>query len=289
MSSQTTIAIVGIGLIGGSLALALKKYSSLYHILGVDHSSRALQTALERQAIDSTATLEEASHQADILIIATPISQTDAVLRTCLPKLKRNALISDVGSTKLNVSTSARSILGSKIAQFIPAHPIAGREYHGIDAAQPDLFVNKKTIICPLPENRPEDLQKLQALWEAAGARCHLLSSEQHDAIFAATSHLPHLLAYAYMAHIANTDDMHIKLDLAGSGFRDFTRIAASCPEIWADIFSSNRSALLREFDTLQLLFAKIKSMIEHNQTDTLINVLREAAQTRRTWQENHS
>ena len=280
------IAIIGLGLIGGSLALALKRNYPRYHILGIDRSIDTLQTALEHHVIDRALPLEQAVPQADILILCVPVGQIDSVLQTCQPYLQDHTLITDVGSTKLSVINAARKTLGTKISQFIPAHPIAGSEQHGINAAQANLFEHKKTILCPLTENRHEDLQKIQSLWEALGADCHLLSAEQHDAIFAAVSHLPHLLAYTYMAQIAHSDDMHIKLELAGSGFRDFTRIAGSSSEIWADIFFNNRPALLREIDAWQLLLAKVKSMIEHNQTDTLRHVLDEAANLRQTWQE---
>lgn len=279
-----TIAIIGVGLIGGSLALALKKKYPYYSILGIDHSIDTLQTSLEQRVIDLAMPLEQAVSQADILILCVPVGQTGMVLQACQPWLQAKTLITDVGSTKLSVINSARNILGKKISQFIPAHPIAGSEQHGIKAARANLFEHRKTILCPLVEHRPEDLQQIQSLWETIGAKCYLLSPEQHDAIFAAVSHLPHLLAYTYMAQIAHSDDMHIKLELAGSGFRDFTRIAGSSSEIWTDIFFSNHSALLREIDAWQLLLAKVKSMIEHNQTNSLQHVLNEAAHLRQTW-----
>lgn len=282
---KLTIAIIGLGLIGGSLALALKQKHSHCQILGIDQSTETLQTALERHIIDQAPPLDQAIPQADIVLICVPVGQIDRVLRSCEPSLLAHTLITDVGSTKLSVINAARDALGAKISQFIPAHPIAGSEQHGINAAQANLFEHKKTILCPLAENNPENLQKIQLLWETIGADCHLLTPEQHDAIFAAVSHLPHLLAYTYMAQIAHSDDMRLKLELAGSGFRDFTRIAGSSSAIWSDIFFNNRSALLRELDTWQLLLANVKSMLEHQQTDTLRHVLDEAAALRQTWQ----
>ena len=283
-----TLAVVGLGLIGASLALALKKAGIVDHLLGVDSAEKVCHQALQRSVVDGVVTLEQAAAQADILILCVPVAKTEQVLRDCLPHLRPQTIVSDTGSTKENVVMAAKAVLGERVVQFIPAHPIAGREQNGLDAALADLFQGKKVMLCPLQENRQEDVHLVHAIWSSVGSQCYALSALQHDAIFAANSHLPHLLAYALVAQISNAEDAQIKLDFAGSGFRDFTRIAGSSAEIWRDICLGNRTALLEELSTYQTILAQLKNMIEQNQDETLHRFFQRASATRLAWQKKN-
>lgn len=283
-----TLAIVGLGLIGASLALALKKAGMVGHLLGVDSAEEVCHQALQRSMVDAIVTLEQAAAQADILILCVPVAKTERVLRNCLPHLRPQTIVTDTGSTKENVVIAAKAALGERVVQFIPAHPIAGREQHGLDAALVDLFQGKKVVLCPLQENRPDDVHLVRMIWACVGAQCHVLSALQHDAVFATNSHLPHLLAYALVTQIINAEDAQMKLDFAGSGFRDFTRIAGSSAEIWRDICFGNRTALLQELATYQTILTQLKNMIEQNQDETLHRFFQRASATRFAWQKKN-
>ncbi|MFS8976012.1 prephenate dehydrogenase [Cupriavidus necator] len=278
------VVIVGVGLIGGSLALALKRAGVAGTVVGVGRSPASLQKALDLGVIDEAATLEDAARGASLIVLCAPVAQNFALLHALEPHLQPGTIVTDAGSTKSDVIMAAKTALGDKVAQFVPAHPIAGRELNGVEAALADLYVGKKTVLCPLQENARADVAAVRAMWETAGAQCHVMSAVQHDAVFAAVSHLPHVLSYALVAQVANAEDASLKLDFAGGGFRDFTRIAASSPEMWRDICVANRDALLRELNTYQSVLAHLKAQIEKGDGDALERIFTRASKTRLAW-----
>ena len=199
------VVIVGAGLIGGSFALALKAAGVAAHVVGLERSPHALARARDLGIVDEACTEPQAALRgADLVLLAAPVAQTEAILASLLPWLAPHTIVTDAGSTKADVVASARAALGDRIGQFVPGHPIAGRESNGPDAAIPDLFRGKKAVLTPLPENPPEVVERVAAAWRACGAIVHRLSPQEHDRVFAAVSHLPHLLAYALVDDIAN-------------------------------------------------------------------------------------
>lgn len=278
------VVIVGVGLIGGSLALALKRAGVAGTVVGVGRSAASLEKAKALGVIDEAATLADAARGASLIVLCAPVAQTFPLLHALEPHLEPGTIVTDAGSTKSDVIMAAKTALGDKVAQFVPAHPIAGRELNGVEASLADLYVGKKTVLCPLQENARPDVAAVRAMWESAGADCHVMSAVQHDAVFAAVSHLPHVLAYALVAQVANAEDAALKLDFAGGGFRDFTRIAASSPEMWRDICIANRDALLREIATYESVLGYLKTQIQNGDAAALERVFQRASRTRLQW-----
>jgi prephenate dehydrogenase len=190
-------------------------------------------------------------------------------------------MITDAGSTKGDVILAAKEVLGKKVCQFVPAHPIAGGAQHGASAAKADLFQGKQTIICPLQENSTEDISLIIGFWESVGCEVKKIASVQHDAIYAAVSHLPHLLSYALMASVVNSEDADQKLDHVGAGFKDFTRIAASSPEMWRDICLGNHTAILKELDQYLLIVNHMRKLIAENDGPGLEKLFNKASKAR--------
>ena len=197
------------------------------------------------------------------------------------PHLEAKTLLTDAGSTKGDVILAAKEVLGKKACQFVPAHPIAGGAQHGAAAAQADLFQGKQTIICPLQENSPQDTAIITGFWESAGAVVKKIGSVQHDAIYAAVSHLPHLLSYALMASVVNSEDAEQKLGHIGAGFKDFTRIAASSPEMWRDICLGNRVAILKELDQYLLIVNHMRKLVDEGDGAGLEKLFNKASKAR--------
>ncbi|MBY4895594.1 prephenate dehydrogenase/arogenate dehydrogenase family protein [Cupriavidus sp. AU9028] len=278
------VVIVGVGLIGGSLALALKRAGVVGEVIGVGRSASSLERAIELGVIDRAAPLAEAAQGASVIVLCAPVAQTFGLLHALEPHLEASTIVTDAGSTKGDVIVAAKTALGDKAAQFVPAHPIAGRELSGVDAALADLYRGRQVVLCPLQENSRADVATVRAMWEVAGGKCEILSAVQHDAVFAAVSHLPHLLSYALVAQIANAEDAALKLSCAGGGFRDFTRIAGSSPEMWRDICVANRTALLRELDTYQSILGHLRARIEAGDGDALQRVFTRASEVRLQW-----
>lgn len=284
------LVIVGVGLIGGSLALSLKQAGIVKTVVGLGKTPQSLTRALELGVIDEIASSpQQALAGADVVVLCIPVAQTLSALLELAPWLEPQTLVSDAGSTKQDVVLAAKTALGDAVAQFIPAHPIAGREQHGVEAALADLYTHKKVVLCPLQENPCAAVARIQTMWEAAGAHCHRMSAIQHDAVFAAVSHLPHVLSYALMTQIVNADDAPLKFEFAGSGFRDFTRIAASNPEMWRDICLANREAILRELATQQRILVHLKTLIENTDGDGLEKMFRRASEARLKWAADQS
>jgi prephenate dehydrogenase len=248
-SNYGTVTIVGVGLIGASLGLALKKAGVVTKVLGVGRSKENLDQAQKMGAIDGVVDLVEAAKQSDVIVLCVPVAQMRTAFEVIEPHLEPRTMITDAGSTKGDVILAAKEVLGKKACQFVPAHPIAGGAQHGASAAKADLFEGKQTILCPLQENSPQDTDLIEGFWQSVGSVVKKISCVQHDAIYAAVSHLPHILSYALMASVVNSEDADQKLSNVGAGFKDFTRIAASSPEMWRDICLGNRNAVLKELD----------------------------------------
>ncbi|ALU90817.1 Prephenate dehydrogenase [Herbaspirillum rubrisubalbicans M1] len=279
------VVIFGVGLIGGSFALALRRAGQVAHIVGVGRSVQSLERARELGIIDAFATdVAAAVAGADLILVAAPVAQTESILASIAPHLGEQAIVTDAGSTKSDVVASARKALGARIAQFIPAHPIAGREKHGPEAALAELYEGKKVVITALPENTEADVETVAAAWRACGAVIHRLSAQQHDAVFASVSHLPHVLAFALVDDIAAKPHAETLFQYAASGFRDFTRIAASSPEMWRDITLANRAALLTEVDAYLVQLQGIREMIAAGDGAAIEQVYANAQHARLQW-----
>jgi prephenate dehydrogenase len=254
------IVVFGVGLIGGSFALALKKAGAVGEVIGFGRRPAPLQQALQLGILDRVGS-DVASEvgDADLVLLAVPVAQMGDIFARIAPHLGKQTLVTDGGSTKGDVVAAARANLGARIAQFVPAHPIAGAEQSGPAAALADLYQGKRVVLTPLPENPRSAVERVRQAWQLCGANVSELTPQQHDQVFAAVSHLPHLLSFALVHDLAQRDDRELLLSFAASGFRDFTRIAASSPEMWRDICLANREALLREVkgyaDELYLLY----------------------------------
>ena len=277
------IVIFGVGLIGGSFALALKKAGVVEQIVGVGRRLETLERAKSLGIIDA---IDDASavRDADLVLLATPVAQTQAVLEAIAPYLQPHTVVTDAGSTKSDVVQAARLALGEKITQFVPGHPIAGREQNGPEAALADLYVGKKVVITALPENAAASVASVRLAWQHCGALIHELSAEEHDAVFAAVSHLPHFLAYALVDDIAASSKADLLFQYAASGFRDFTRIAGSSPEMWRDIVLANQSALLVELDTYINQLNKMRSLLQSADGVGLQAIFTQAQTARQSW-----
>lgn len=279
------ISIFGVGLIGGSFALALKKAGVVGEVVGVGRSAASLARAKELGIVDVASTsVAEAVAGADLILVAAPVAQTETILASIEPHLQPGTVVTDAGSTKTDVVEAARKALGGKIAQFIPGHPIAGREQNGPDAAIVDLYVGKKTVLTQLPENAEADVALVAHAWQQCGAIIHRLSPQDHDRVFAAVSHLPHLLAYALVDDIARKPHADLLFQYAASGFRDFTRIAGSSPEMWRDISLANQAALLGELDAYMAQLTQLRGLLAERNGKGLEEVYANAQRARQNW-----
>lgn len=282
--SVPVLAVVGVGLIGGSLAAALKQRRQVGTVLGVGRQVSSLEQARQLGLIDEVVTLEQAAQRADLIVLATPVGATQAILQQLKPHLRPETLVSDAGSTKLNVVQAARLALGPKIGQFVPGHPIAGAEKTGPEAASADLYQGRTVVLTPLAENTPESRQKLIRVWEFCGARVLCMEPDVHDRVLASVSHVPHFLSSVFMWQVATAADSDLRLALAGSGFRDFTRIAAGSAEVWRDIFMGNRDAVLAELAQVRSALDKAEKALQEGDAQDLEDFLERAALARRFW-----
>ncbi len=247
------LAVFGVGLIGGSFALALKQAGRVDRVAGIGRSRANLERALELGVIDEVAPDAAAALDgADLVLVAVPVQQTVPVFDAIAPYLAPDAVLTDAGSTKRDVVTAARGHLGLKLMQFVPAHPVAGAELSGVEAANAELFRDRTVVLTPVAETGDRARIRVEAAWRACGARTVEMSAERHDEVLAAVSHLPHALAFTLVEMIAGREDAAEFFSFAGAGFRDFTRIAGSSPEMWRDICLANRDALLAEIRAFQ-------------------------------------
>jgi len=277
------LALVGTGLIGGSFALALKQAGAVREVLGVGRNPARLTVARELGLIDRAADWAEAG-QADCILLAMPVGETEAVLNKLAPHLKAGAIVTDAGSTKANVVEVARAALGTRFADFVPGHPIAGSEQSGPGAARADLYQGKRVVLTPQAETRAGAIAMVRTLWEATGAQVETLEAAQHDRIFAAVSHLPHLAAFALVDDLAQRADGDTFFRFAASGFRDFTRIAGSSPEMWRDIALANRGALVAELDAYLASLQVLRSAVSADDAEALLAIFSRARAAREHW-----
>ncbi len=255
------VVIAGVGLIGGSFALALKAAGAVQEVVGIGRTRAALDTALQLGVIDRIAeNWSDAMVGAELVLLAMPVGQMGANMNALAPFLKADCIVTDAGSTKADVVLAARAALGDKIHQFVPGHPIAGAEKSGASAASVGLYRGRRVVLTSLPENSVAAVERISGLWELCGAKVSHLSADEHDKVFAAVSHLPHLLAFALVDEFADRENSDQLFNFAAGGFRDFTRIASSHPEMWRDICIANRQALLGEVDAYmaQLMRARV-------------------------------
>ena len=290
------LLLIGAGLIGGSLTLALKNANAVTHITGIGRRESVMREAVQLGLIDdfvapNTPEYAQAVANADVIVLAMPVGQTKQVLSDLLPHLAPHTLITDAGSTKQSVYNDALDILQDKIHQFVLAHPIAGREVNGPAAALADLYVGKKIMVCPLPpqhnsphQNTAEQIQTVVAMWQATGGLVYELDLHAHDAIFAAVSHVPHVLAYALMNHVADDALSDDKFAMAGAGFRDFTRIAAASPEMWRDVCLNNREAIVADLDAYLAHAQNLRDKIVACDSEALLNEFTRASEKRLAW-----
>ena len=294
------LVVIGVGLIGGSFALALRKAELVTHITGVGRSPANMERARDLGVIDEIARdLPSALKDADVVFLAIPVGRTGEIMAQIAPHLEPDTIVTDAGSTKQNVLAAARAHLAEHLPNFVPGHPVAGAELSGAAAANPNLFRDKNLVLTPIEETNVEALKQVTQLWQACGAQVSQMSARRHDEILAAVSHLPHVLAFALMYYIGaaghgsdvvdafSTDDMIRSSELlrfAGSGFRDFTRIAASSPEMWRDICLGNREVLSRQIDAYQNELATLREMLARGDGDALERVFSDAREARRQW-----
>jgi len=278
------LAIVGVGLIGGSFAAALRRAGYVGRVLGVGRSAATLAQAKTRGLIDEAVSLQDAAARADLILLATPIGAMGAALAAMRDALSPHAIVTDAGSTKQAVIAAARAALGERIQQFVPGHPIAGSDATGPGAADAALYAGRNVVLTPLPENDAASVDAVTRAWQACGARVQNMTPAQHDAALASVSHLPHWLAAFYMLQVSQSDDALQRLALAGTGFAGFTRIAAGSPEIWRDIFLSNREAMLTELQALRAVFAQAETALQDGSGEQLYDMLAQATRARRDW-----
>ncbi len=282
---------------GGSFALALKRRGLVGEVVGFSPSLTSVETALRLGVIDRAATtIAQAVAGADLVLVAVPVAASGAVFAELRESLADDALLMDVGSTKADVVQAARTALGQRLRQWVPAHPIAGKETAGVQHADDTLYLGRRVVLTPLDENPPELITLAARIWRSIGAEVVCMSPAAHDATMAAVSHLPHLIAFAYLDGLLHgnadktvdddaTPPLAQTLALAGPGFRDFTRIAAGDAVMWRDILSANAAEVLRQSKQFRAALSRFETLIEQGDTAALQQAIQRAADTRGAWQ----
>jgi prephenate dehydrogenase len=285
MAMFEQLGLIGCGLMGGSFALAMKRAGLVKRVVGYSKSPSTTERARQMGVIDVEApSALLAVSGADIVLLAVPVSATEATFKAIRHLITGNMLIMDVGSTKRDVVDAARRVLRDHIGSFVPAHPIAGKEVSGVDHADPDLYNGKQVILTPIERTQVGHLKRAQELWEAIGCQVQQMAPEAHDAAFAAVSHLPHLIAFALMHGIINQPLGKEFLALAGPGFRDFTRIAASDPKVWRDILMANRHELVEQSKVFQRSLHNMLQLAEEGNGEKLESMIELASEARANW-----
>ena len=276
------LTIIGVGLIGGSLARALKRADVVDEVVGAGRDMQHLQQALMLGVVDRIETdLALAVQGADIVVVATPVGAVETVFRSIARSLSPDTILTDVGSTKVSVIAAAQAVFGQLPKNFVPGHPIAGTEKSGVEASFAELFEGRRIILTPTENSAPQAITRVRTMWEQTGAEVVETGAEHHDDVLAATSHLPHLLAFSLVDTLAKLDDKQEVFEYAAGGFRDFTRIASSDPEVWHDICLHNRSALLKMLECFETDLDKLRQAIADNDGDYLLQVFTHAKVTR--------
>lgn len=267
------ICIIGVGLIGGSIARSARQYGLCDCIIGYGRpqDEQNLQTAKQLGVIDDyTLKLGKAVQDADCVVIATPVASIESIFTQLKPLWSDSAIYTDVGSTKGSVIAAAQKVFGTVPDNLVPAHPIAGAEQSGVTASVDDLFVNKRLIITPADNTRPEAVQKIHDFWQRLGSLVSVMDVQHHDSVLAATSHLPHILAFALVDMLGHKDEQSEIFQYAAGGFKDFTRIASSDPTMWKDICSANKDEIIPLIEQLKDELDKIQCLLENDDTQQL-------------------
>ena len=285
MTRIDKLVVIGVGLIGGSLALALRARDAVGHVVGIGRGRQNLDAALALGIVDhATDDYRDALDGASVVLIATPVAQIAAVLERLAPQVGSRTIVTDGGSTKQDVIAAARRALRAKFQRFVPGHPIAGTEHTGAAAAFAELFRDRKVVLTPERETDADALATTRAMWQTAGATVLEMPAAHHDAILAAVSHLPHLLAFALVEELSQRPDAPEYFRFAAGGFRDFTRIASSSPEMWRDIAMANRTTLIDELRRYRLQVERVEALLEAGDADALMQLFATARNARNAW-----
>ncbi|MGH8629391.1 MAG: prephenate dehydrogenase [Burkholderiales bacterium] len=279
------LVVVGVGLIGGSAAAALKRAQAVGRVIGVGRGRANISRALELGVIDEASEdAAVAAHGADAVLIAVPVQQTRRVLEKLADAARAGVTITDAGSTKRDFVAAVRQVFGAHAPGVVPAHPIAGAELTGVDAAAAGLFEGRRVVLTPLPESDPRAVSMVESMWTACGAKVSRMSAEQHDEVFSAVSHLPHVLAYTLVHLIASRANADELFSFAASGFRDFSRIAGSSPEMWRDVCVANRDRIAADLDAFQRALTEIAQRIRAGDGEALSRIFEAARNARDAW-----
>lgn len=279
------LALIGCGLMGGSFALALRAAGWVDSIVGYSPSEKTRQRALELQVIDQACTsVAEAVQGADLVLLAVPVGAMHGSFSAMRDVLQPNALLMDVGSTKCDVIAAAQATLGERLSCLVPAHPIAGKEVAGIEHAESSLYQHRRTILTPLPKTGIHRLQAAHEVWTAIGSHVSTMTPEAHDATFAAVSHLPHLLAFAAVNALVTQPQGAAFLEMAGPGFRDFSRIAASDAAVWRDILSANKTEVLTQVAHFRAALDEFENALQQGDNTALQQLIQKASDVRAAW-----
>ena len=279
------LALIGCGLMGGSFALALRKAGWVQTIVGFSASEQTRQRAVALSVIDQACTsVVEAVQGADLVLLAVPVGAMHDSFAAMREVLQPNALLMDVGSTKCDVIAAAQATLGERLSCFVPAHPIAGKEVAGIDHAEAVLYQDRRTILTPLPKTGIHRLQTAHDVWTAVGSHVSTMTPEAHDATFAAVSHLPHMLAFAAVNALTSQPQGVAYLDMAGPGFRDFSRIAASDASVWRDILNANHAEVLQQVHHFRTALEQFEDALKLGDTQALQQLIQQASDVRSAW-----
>lgn len=282
------LGVIGCGLMGGSFALALKRAGLVQRVVGYSKSPSTVERARRLGVIDIAAeSALLAVSGSDIVLISVPVAASDTTFKAIRHMVEPGTLFMDVGSTKRDVVDVARRVLRERIGSFVPAHPIAGKEVAGVEHADAQLYQGKQVILTPLAQTDPVMVQKATDVWAAIGCQVLRMTPENHDAAFAAVSHLPHLLAFAYFNAVISQPAGREFLSLAGPGFRDFTRIAAGDPTVWRDILMANREEVLKQSQRLRHALDAFEVVMRSGNQEALEDLIRTASEGRSGWQMN--
>jgi len=277
------ICIVGVGLIGGSLAKAIIRSKQATHVIGFGRDALRLQAAKNNGVITGYSTdIKEALNGADMVVVATPVGSFKSILKSIQPHIDGSTVITDVGSTKASVIKVVKSVFGHLPRNFVPAHPIAGKEKSGFEASDGDLFVKRKVIITPTESSSVEAVEAVKNVWQAVGATVDMMSAASHDELLGMTSHLPHMLAFSIMNYLIS---QHPSASLyAAGGFRDFSRIASGDPIMWRDICLNNKEAIVKHIKGYRDTLDNLIDVIENENTTAIETLFRDAKSTRDQW-----
>ena len=276
-----TLLVVGVGLIGGSVALSLKAKGHVKKVVGIGRGKKNLQQALKMGVIDEISDIRNPIDNVSMILLATPVSQASQILENLSWAVKNNIIITDAGSTKREFVKSVSNLYPKKLSRIVPGHPIAGGERVGVDAASPDLFKGKRVILTPIDGQDEESLCRVESLWKLCGAKITKMGVDEHDAVFSSVSHLPHVLSYALVEMISKKSGKHNLFDFSGGGFKDFTRIAGSSPEMWRDICMANKDFIVDDIKSYQMVLTELSEAIEHGKKDQVIGFFEKARSVR--------